>query len=102
MQGVEASFDTELAEGVNLNTNYTYTETEQKSGDLKGQPLNQMPKHMFNATVDYNINDALDVWTRLHYRSETSSYLGRATMSDPTPAYQFFRCRLLTTNLPQA
>lgn len=89
MQGVEASFDTELAEGVNLNTNYTYTETEQKSGDLKGQPLNQIPKHMFNATVDYNLNDALDVWTRLHYRSETSSYLGRASMSESTPAYQF-------------
>lgn len=89
MQGVEASFDTELAEGVNLNTNYTYTETEQKSGDLKGQPLNQIPKHMFNATVDYNLNDALDVWTRLHYRSETSSYLGRTSMSEPTPAYQF-------------
>jgi len=89
MQGVEASFGTELAEGVNLNTNYTYMETEQKSGDLKGQPLNQMPKHMFNATVDYNINDALDVWTRLHVRSETSSYLGRASMSKPTPEYQF-------------
>ncbi|ALD01581.1 hypothetical protein AMQ28_03890 [Acinetobacter sp. TTH0-4] len=89
MQGVEASFDTELAEGVNLNTNYTYTETEQKSGDLKGQPLNQIPKHMFNATVDYNLNDVLDVWTRLHYRSETSSYLGRASMSEPTRAYQF-------------
>ena len=44
---------------------------------------------MFNATVDYNLNDALDVWTRLHYRSETSSYLGRASMSEPTPAYQF-------------
>lgn len=89
MQGVEASFATELAEGVNLNTNYTYMETEQESGNLKGQPLNQMPKHMFNATVDYNINDALDVWTRLHARSETSSYLGRASMSKPTPAYQF-------------
>lgn len=89
MQGVEASFETELAEGVNLNTNYTYMETEQKSGALKGQPLNQIPKHMFNATIDYNINDALDVWTRLHVRSETSSYLGRTSMSEPTPAYQF-------------
>ncbi|MDQ9020700.1 TonB-dependent receptor [Acinetobacter sichuanensis] len=89
MQGVEATFDTELADGVNLSTNYTYTETEQKSGDLKGQPLNQVPKHMFNATVDYTINDALDIWTRLHHRSETSSYLGRASMSAPTPAYQF-------------
>ncbi len=78
MQGLEATFDTELADGVNLSTNYTYTETEQKSGALKGEPLNQMPKHMFNATVDFDINETLDVWTRLHYRSETSAYLGRA------------------------
>lgn len=89
MQGAEATFDTELAEGVNLSTNYTYTETEQKSGALKGEPLNQVPKHMFNATVDFNINDDLDVWTRLHHRSKTSAYLGRASMSEPTPAYQF-------------
>ena len=89
MQGLEATFDTELADGVNLSTNYTYTETEQKSGALKGEPLNQMPKHMFNATVDFDINETLDVWTRLHYRSETSAYLGRASMSEPTPAYQF-------------
>ena len=89
MQGVEATFDTELAEGVNLSTNYTYTETEQKSGSLKGQPLNEIPKHMFNATVDYSINDAMDVWTRLHHRSQSSAYLGRASMSEPTPAYQF-------------
>lgn len=89
MQGVEATFDTELADGVNLSTNYTYTETEQKSGSLKGQPLNEIPKHMFNATVDYSINDAMDVWTRLHHRSQSSAYLGRASMSEPTPAYQF-------------
>ena len=89
MHGVEATFDTELAEGVNLSTNYTYTETEQKSGSLKGQPLNEIPKHMFNATVDYSINDAMDVWTRLHHRSQSSAYLGRASMSEPTPAYQF-------------
>ena len=89
MHGVEATFDTELADGVNLSTNYTYTETEQKSGSLKGQPLNEIPKHMFNATVDYSINDAMDVWTRLHHRSQSSAYLGRASMSEPTPAYQF-------------
>ena len=89
MHGVEATFDTELADGVNLSTNYTYTETEQKSGSLKGQPLNEIPKHMFNATVDYSINDAMDVWMRLHHRSQSSAYLGRASMSEPTPAYQF-------------
>ncbi|ANF81320.1 hypothetical protein A3K93_03325 [Acinetobacter sp. NCu2D-2] len=89
MYGAEATFEAELAPGVNLLTNYTYTETEQKSGKFKGQPLNEMPKHMANLTVDYEITDDLNIWSRLHYRSETSSFLGRASMSDKTPGYEF-------------
>ena len=46
-------------------------------------------EHMFNITVDYNISDALNVWSRLHYRSETSSYLSRTSMSEPNPGYEF-------------
>ncbi len=89
MQGIEATYDIELGEGVNLGANYTYTDTEIKSGAYKGQPLNQMPEHMFNVTVDYDIYDALNVWSRLHYRSETSPYLGRSSMSKPNPGYTF-------------
>lgn len=89
MYGAEATFEAELAPGVNLLTNYTYTETEQKSGKFKGQPLNEMPKHMANVTVDYELSDELNIWSRLHYRSETSSFLGRGSMSDKTPGYEF-------------
>lgn len=89
MQGIEATFETELAEGVNLNANYTFTDTEIKSGEFKGKPLNKMPEHMFNLTVDYRLTDALDVWSRLHYRSETSEYKGRSTIEASTPGYEF-------------
>ncbi len=36
-----------------------------------------LPEDMFNITVDHNINDALNIWSRLHYRAETSAYLSR-------------------------
>lgn len=82
MMGAEFTYEVALADSVNLSANYTYTETEQKSGAFKGQPLNEMPKHMANLTVDYDIPDKLNVWSRLHYRSETSTFLGRASMSE--------------------
>lgn len=89
LQGIEATVETDLNEYTTLTANYTYTDTEIKSGEFKGQPLNEMPEHMFNITVDYNISDALNVWSRLHYRSETSSYLSRTSMSEPNPGYEF-------------
>ena len=89
MQGIEATYDVELADNVNLAANYTYTDTEIQSGQYKGNSLNQMPEHMFNITVDYGINDQLDVWSRLHHRSETSQSLGRSSMTMANPAYTF-------------
>lgn len=89
MQGIEATYEVELADNVNLAANYTYTDTEIKSGQYSGKPLNMMPEHMFNITVDYGISDQLDVWSRLHYRSETSQSLGRSSMTEENPAYTF-------------
>lgn len=66
-----------------------FTDTEIKSGEFKGRPLNEMPEHMFNITIDYDINDALNIWSRLHYRGETSAYLSRTSMSNPNPGYEF-------------
>ncbi|WP_111858320.1 TonB-dependent receptor domain-containing protein [Acinetobacter sp. CFCC 10889] len=89
LRGVEATVEAALTEYTSLTANYTFTDTEIKSGDFKGQPLNEMPEHMFNITVDHEINDALNVWSRLHYRGETSAYLSRTSMSNPNPGYEF-------------
>lgn len=89
MQGIEATYEIALADHANLAANYTYTDTEIQSGQYKGNPLNQMPEHMFNVTVDYDINDQLNVWNRLHYRSETSQSLGRSSMTVENPGYTF-------------
>lgn len=50
MRGVESSFGWKITRDVNWTANYTYTESEQKSGQFSGKPLNKMPKHMFNTT----------------------------------------------------
>jgi len=89
IRGVEATLEATLNDYTTLTANYTYTDSEFKSGDFKGQPLNQMPEHMFNIGVDYELSDALNVWSRLHHRSETSAYLSRTSIAQPNPGYQF-------------
>ncbi len=89
IRGVEATVEASLNDYTTLTANYTYTDSEFKSGAFKGQPLNQMPEHMFNIGVNYELNDALNVWSRLHHRSETSAYLSRTSIAQPNPGYQF-------------
>ena len=89
LKGIEATIESDINEYMTVGANYTFTDTEIKSGEFKGRPLNEMPEHIFNLTVDYDINDALNIWSRLHYRSETSAYLSRTSMSNPNPGYEF-------------
>lgn len=89
LRGVEATLDWRLSDDVTLVSNYTFTHSEQKSGSLKGKPLNEMPKHMANATLDWKNSDRLASWTRVNYRGSTSDYLGRTTLSKGTPGYTF-------------
>jgi len=87
MRGVEATFGWLISPELKLNANYTYTDTEQKSGEFKGQPLNEMPEHMFNTTLDWQTNDLVSMWGRLNFRSKTSEYLSRTSMAEAKPAY---------------
>lgn len=87
MRGVETTMGWKISDNLNLNANYTYTDTEQKSGVNKGKPLNEMPKHMFNTTLDWDYDDQLSTWGRVNYRSKTSDYLSRTTMAKGKPSY---------------
>ena len=87
MRGIEAIFGWKITDDLKLNANYTLTDTEQKSGVNKGKPLNEMPKHMFNTTLDWQTTDTVDLWGRINYRSKTSDYLSRTTMAEGKPAY---------------
>nr|WP_230479612.1 ligand-gated channel protein [Izhakiella capsodis] len=87
MRGIESTFGWKVSQDLNLTANYTFTETERKSGQYSGKPLNKMPKHMFNTTLDWQTTQDLGIWSRLNFRSKTSEYLSRTSMSAGTPAY---------------
>ncbi|MCW7548481.1 ligand-gated channel protein [Photorhabdus sp. APURE] len=90
IRGVEATMNWDIVENWSLAANYTYTDSEQKSGTHKGKPLNKMPKHMANATLNWQALPEMQTWARVNFRGKTSDYLGRSErMSEGTPSYAF-------------
>ncbi|MCE0733541.1 TonB-dependent receptor [Halomonas sp. G15] len=69
-QGIELSTRIQLSERVNLSANYTWTDSEQKSGEQQGEPLTDTPEHAVNATLRWQATDRLGTWLSGEYRSE--------------------------------
>ncbi|MED5557184.1 MAG: ligand-gated channel protein, partial [Pseudomonadota bacterium] len=71
-QGVEASLSAPLSDTLALTASYTFTDSEQKSGEYAGEPLTQLPRHQVSATLDWDVNARLSQWTKVSYRGEES------------------------------
>lgn len=78
-RGVEASISTPLSDSLRLNAGYTYTHSEQKSGEFKGNPLNQMPFHMANIGLNWQATEKINVWSKLSFRGAESATSGAAS-----------------------
>ncbi|MET4161689.1 outer membrane receptor for ferrienterochelin and colicins [Marinobacterium sp. MBR-111] len=102
MHGIEVTLDYELTPTLGLSTSYTYTDSEQKTGEFKGEPLNKIPKHMFNASLDWQQSEQLNLWMQGNYRGKTTDYMGRTSMSDGTPGYGFVDAGLVYQLTPSA
>lgn len=59
VQGVEMAGRYLISERWSLNANYTWTDSEQKSGPQEGQPLTNTAEHMANITLDWQVLDSL-------------------------------------------
>jgi len=57
IRGAELAGRYQATETISLRANYTYTDSEQKSGANKGQPLGESAKHMANASVNWQPTD---------------------------------------------
>ncbi len=102
-RGMEFSTRWVFAERWALSGNYTYTDSEQKSGEDKGQPLTNTPEHMVNVLLRWTATSRLSAWLSGEYRSErhrspdSSTSTARATHGD-YKAYGLFHlgaaCRI--------
>ncbi|SEB02926.1 TonB-dependent receptor domain-containing protein [Alkalimonas amylolytica] len=69
-RGGEVSFRMPLAEQWAWLVNYTYTESEQKSGASQGLPLTNTPKHMLNSNLRWQFAEQASLWLSTEYRSK--------------------------------
>ncbi|MCC4275668.1 MAG: ligand-gated channel protein [Marinomonas sp.] len=86
-QGVEASFAMPLTATLDWDVGYTFTDSEQKSGDFAGQPLNRIPKHRIHTNLSWDATEALNVWGEVNYVGETTEGLSRTSMAEAYPEY---------------
>lgn len=90
-RGVELAARWAFAPDWNVSGNYTYTESEQKSGAQAGLPLTDTPEHMLNASLNWQATDRLSTWLRGEYRSERYRGEGPARVAlGDYKAYELF------------
>ncbi|MEA2117149.1 ligand-gated channel protein [Halovibrio sp. HP20-50] len=89
-QGAEVSIAAPLNEALELTASYTFTDSEQKSGEYEGEPLTQLPRHQVSATLDWQASAKLSQWTKVTYRGEESQPTsGPSQSATVAPSYTF-------------
>lgn len=79
-RGGEVAARFEFTDALTLGLNYTYTESEQKSGAQKGLPLTNTPRHMVNGNLRWRVDDKATLWLRGEIRS--GRYRGAGAAQD--------------------
>ena len=70
IQGVELAGNVQFTDALALRANYTYTDSEQRSGAQKGLPLGDSARHMANATLNWQASERLDLFLTAEARSK--------------------------------
>jgi len=70
IQGAELAGRWKIASSVGFRANYTYTDSEQKSGVEAGLPLGNSARHMANATLDWQTSERFNVFLSVEARSK--------------------------------
>ncbi|MGY0560864.1 TonB-dependent receptor domain-containing protein [Luteimonas sp. A277] len=73
-QGVELAARWQFAEAWSMGGNWTWADTEQKSGEDRGAPFTNQAKHSVNASLDWEATDTLSLWLRGEYRGERDRF----------------------------
>jgi len=81
-RGVELAGKYQFTDSLSLNANYTYTDSEVKSGVSAGLPLVNTPKNMLNATLNWQLAEPLSVQLIAEVRSKR--FRGVAEISGPS------------------
>jgi len=70
IQGAEVAGRWQISEAFAFRANYTFTDSEQKSGSEIGLPLGNSARHMANATLDWQASERLSMFLTAEARSK--------------------------------
>lgn len=87
VRGVETSLGFALGPAVTVRASYTFTNSEQLSGDNDGLPLNDQPRHRANISADWALTEATRAWAQARYKGEAEQVGGRRGLSIAYPDY---------------
>ncbi|OON40150.1 TonB-dependent receptor [Izhakiella australiensis] len=79
--GLELNGDWQVTPSLKANANYTYTHSEQKSGQYKGYALSDFPSSMANVSLSWNARNDLELWTKASWRSHSPD-IGKTSSTD--------------------
>lgn len=87
VNGAELTLDTPLGETLALRASYTFTDSEQRSGDNAGMPLNDQPQHRATLGLDWDASADTQLWSQARYKGEAEQVAGRGGLSRAYPSY---------------
>ncbi|APD86767.1 ligand-gated channel protein [Alteromonas sp. Mex14] len=73
-----------------FNGAYSFTRSEQKTGENKGLPLVQQPKHLFTLNTTYRISRESEIWSRWTVRGEETALTSVSSRSILSPGVGLF------------
>ncbi len=83
-KGIELAAQWYFTEDWSIKGNYTYTDSEQKSGKDKGAQLTNTPRHLANASLNWAANERLNLWLNTEYRGKRSRFTSKYANLDAT------------------
>ncbi len=86
VQGVEIAGRYLISQILSVRGNYTWTDSEQKSGSEAGQPLTNTAEHMVNTTLEWQATDLLTLTLQAELRSDR--YRGWDSVTDQPLYYK--------------
>lgn len=84
IRGAELAGRWRIVAPLSLRANYTYTDSERRSGDDAGLPLTESARHMFNATLDWTVSERFGM--QLVGEARSKRYRGSSD-ADGNPLY---------------
>ncbi|TWG92367.1 outer membrane receptor for ferrienterochelin and colicins [Mesorhizobium sp. J18] len=89
IKGVELTATWDATPTLSFRGSYTYTDSEQTSGEFKGLPLTRTPEHQASLRADWQAMENLDVWALVTYHGSQINASTRGGVSE-YPDYTIF------------